>query len=152
MKVCDDGKLVQILRSWTLSVVLSLSKMWFCLPFKTQHLGDWILSPTQLGPIERASPYLRTSLRNFVLKHEQDDILDKDETMDNVQERNICNKCIIVLSSPSLSIFFIFSLSSFLFPPLIFYFFSPSQFPHFIVRLTIVSFHISNFLLFSPFL
>jgi hypothetical protein len=33
---------------------------------------------------------IKSSLRNVVLKHTQDDILDKDETMDNVQERNIC--------------------------------------------------------------
>jgi hypothetical protein len=40
------------------------------------------VEPTQLGPIDRASPYLRTLY--FV------NILNKDETMDNVQEYNIC--------------------------------------------------------------
>jgi hypothetical protein len=55
--------------------------------------------PTQLGPIDRASPYLRTpvlpddgnriqSPKRCVLKYKQDDIFDKDKTMDNVQERN----------------------------------------------------------------
>jgi hypothetical protein len=32
---------VQILRFWTLSIVLSLSKTSSCLSFKTQHFGDW---------------------------------------------------------------------------------------------------------------
>jgi hypothetical protein len=45
-----------------------------CLFFKTQRFGDWILSPssvksTQLGPVDRASPYLR----NVVLKNKQND-------------------------------------------------------------------------------
>jgi hypothetical protein len=40
---------------------------------------------TQLGPYDRASPYLRC-----VLKEKQDDVSDKDKTMDNVQKRNIC--------------------------------------------------------------
>jgi hypothetical protein len=30
--------------------------------------------------------------KRCVLKHKQKDILDKDKTMDNVQERNICTK------------------------------------------------------------
>jgi hypothetical protein len=39
-------------------------KTLFCLFFKTQRFGDWILSPSsvksaQLGPISRPSPYLR---------------------------------------------------------------------------------------------
>jgi hypothetical protein len=46
LKVCDDGTLVQILHFWTLSIVLSLSKLSFCLSFKTQRFGDWILSPS----------------------------------------------------------------------------------------------------------
>jgi hypothetical protein len=35
---------------------------------------------------------IESSLRNVVLEHKQNDILDKDEMMDNVQERNICSK------------------------------------------------------------
>jgi hypothetical protein len=64
LKVCDDGKLVQLLRSWTLSIVSSLSKMSSCLHLKTQRFGDWILSSssgkTDSGPIDRTSPYLET--------------------------------------------------------------------------------------------
>jgi hypothetical protein len=37
LKVCDNGKLVQLLHSWTLSIILSLSKMSSCLYFKTQR-------------------------------------------------------------------------------------------------------------------
>jgi hypothetical protein len=64
LKVCDNGKLVQILRSWTLSIVLSLFKM-YCLCFKTQLLetGFYLclqVKPTQLDQVDRASPYLRT--------------------------------------------------------------------------------------------
>jgi hypothetical protein len=44
------------------------------------------VKPTQLGPIDRASPYLRTP----VPAPGQDGDLDKDRTMDNVQEHNIC--------------------------------------------------------------
>jgi hypothetical protein len=32
------------------------------------------------------------SVQSCVFKHKQDDILDKDTTMDNVQERNICSE------------------------------------------------------------
>jgi hypothetical protein len=35
-----------ILRFWTLSIILFLSKTPSCLYFKTQHFGDWILSPS----------------------------------------------------------------------------------------------------------
>jgi hypothetical protein len=52
LKFCDFGKLVQLLRSRTLSIVSSLSKMSSCLYFKTQRFGDWILSPTS-GPVWR---------------------------------------------------------------------------------------------------
>jgi hypothetical protein len=45
LKVSDDGKLVQPLHSWTLSIVSSLSKMSSCIYFKTQCFRDWILSP-----------------------------------------------------------------------------------------------------------
>jgi hypothetical protein len=51
--------------------------------------------PTQLGPVNRASPYLRTtdriqSPKRCVLKDKQGGVLDKDKTMDSVQKRNIC--------------------------------------------------------------
>jgi hypothetical protein len=51
--------------NWTLSIILFLSKTPSSLYFKTQRLGDWILSrlqvkPNQLGQIDRARPYLRT--------------------------------------------------------------------------------------------
>jgi hypothetical protein len=46
LKVCDDGTLLHILCFLTLSIVLSLSKMSFCLSFKTRHFRDWILSPS----------------------------------------------------------------------------------------------------------
>jgi hypothetical protein len=54
---------------------------------------------TELGPIDRASPYLRggsylkteteASLRNVVLKNKQYGVLDNDKKMDNVQ-KHIC--------------------------------------------------------------
>jgi hypothetical protein len=40
--------IVHILRLWTSSIVLYLSKMPSCLSFKTQGFGDWILSPSYL--------------------------------------------------------------------------------------------------------
>jgi hypothetical protein len=51
---------LQIFCFWTLSIILSPFKN--CrLFFKTQCFGDWILfsqvKSTQLGPIDRASPY-----------------------------------------------------------------------------------------------
>jgi hypothetical protein len=60
LRVCDDGELVHILCSWTLSIVSSLSKI------LTKHNVSQIrfylrlqVNPTQLGPIDRASPYLQ---------------------------------------------------------------------------------------------
>jgi hypothetical protein len=41
LKVCDDGKLVQLLCSYR-----RLSKMSSCLYFKTKRFGDWIVSPS----------------------------------------------------------------------------------------------------------
>jgi hypothetical protein len=41
LKVYDDGALVQILRFWTLSIVLSLFKMSISFSFKTQRFGNW---------------------------------------------------------------------------------------------------------------
>jgi hypothetical protein len=59
LKVCDDGTLVQILCFWKLSISClylqchhNVSKTEFCLRLQVK--------PTQLGPIDRASPYLRT--------------------------------------------------------------------------------------------
>jgi hypothetical protein len=62
---------VQILRFWTLAIVLivclkhrpvfiqkhNVSKTGFCLRLQ--------VTPTQIGPIDRASPYLRTPIPNF---------------------------------------------------------------------------------------
>jgi hypothetical protein len=47
--------IVQLLCSWTLSIVSSLSKMLSCLYFKTQRFGDWILSPS-LGKTYSVGP------------------------------------------------------------------------------------------------
>jgi hypothetical protein len=77
-KVCDGGTLVQILRFWTLPMVLFLSKRHSCLSFKTQRFGDWILSPS-------------SSKTYSVGSNKQDGVLDKDKTMDNVQKSNICS-------------------------------------------------------------
>jgi hypothetical protein len=65
LKVCDEGTLVQILCFWTLSMVLSLSKnrpvyFWKHNVSKTGFCLRLQVKPTQLGPIDRASPYLRT--------------------------------------------------------------------------------------------
>jgi hypothetical protein len=46
LKVCDDGTVVQILCSWTLSIFLPLSKTPSRLFFKILRFGDWILSPS----------------------------------------------------------------------------------------------------------
>jgi hypothetical protein len=43
LKVCDCGKLVQLLRSWTLFIILFVSKMSSCLYFKTKYKQDDIL-------------------------------------------------------------------------------------------------------------
>jgi hypothetical protein len=62
LKICDDGILVQILSVWTFSIVLSLFKLSsyvsklnvsetrFCLRLQVKLI--------QLGPIDKASPYL----------------------------------------------------------------------------------------------
>jgi hypothetical protein len=66
--VCDDCKLIQVLCFWTYSLSCFLFKMHnvletgFCL---------WLQAkPTQLGPVDRASPYLRTpaSTRDRIYK------------------------------------------------------------------------------------
>jgi hypothetical protein len=67
-KVCDDGTLVQILRFWALSIVLfyqkhrpvyfskhNFSETGFCLHLQAK--------PTQLGPINKGSPCIRTGLQ-----------------------------------------------------------------------------------------
>jgi hypothetical protein len=54
-----------------------VSQTGFCLRLQVK--------PTQLGPIDRASPSLRTPMPACVLKNKQDVVLDKDKTMDNVQ-------------------------------------------------------------------
>jgi hypothetical protein len=58
LRVCDDGKLVHILYSWTLSIALSLSKM--LTKYNVSEIGFYLrpqVKPTQLGPIDRANPY-----------------------------------------------------------------------------------------------
>jgi hypothetical protein len=57
LKFGDNGILIQLLCFWTLSIVLFLlkthaSETGFCLCLQVE--------PPQLGPIDRASPYLRT--------------------------------------------------------------------------------------------
>jgi hypothetical protein len=52
--------------------------------YSVSEIGFYLhpqVKPTQLGPIDRASPYLQTC---FFFN-----ILDKDEMMDNVQKYNI---------------------------------------------------------------
>jgi hypothetical protein len=71
IKVCDEGTLVKILCFWTLSIVLfylkhrpvyiskhNVSETGFCLRLHVKS--------TQLGPIDRASPYQVTWLKEFV--------------------------------------------------------------------------------------
>jgi hypothetical protein len=43
------------------------------------------VKPTQLGPIDTASPYVRPD----VFKYKHDGVLDKNWMMDNVQKHNI---------------------------------------------------------------
>jgi hypothetical protein len=58
LKLCDNGILIQILYFWTLSIVFFL--------FKTHNVLETgfclhpQVEPTQMGPIDRASPYLWT--------------------------------------------------------------------------------------------
>jgi hypothetical protein len=62
-----------------------VSETGFCLRLQVK--------PTQLGPIDKPSPYLRTesSLRNFVFWNINRTVfLDKNKTIDNVQKHNIC--------------------------------------------------------------
>jgi hypothetical protein len=62
LKVCDDGKLVQILRSWTLSIFYLKFPVYISKP-NVSETGFYLrpqVKPTQLGPIDRASPHLRT--------------------------------------------------------------------------------------------
>jgi hypothetical protein len=92
----DIMPLVQVWCFWTLPIVLYLSKTPSCLYFKTKFRRLDSVSvfrrPTQLSPIDRASPCLRStsrsylktesSLRNVVLnKNKQDGVLDKDKTI-----------------------------------------------------------------------
>jgi hypothetical protein len=79
----------KILRSSTFSIVSSLSKMSSCLCFKTRRFRDWILSPSSGKTYSVGSGDRIQSPKCRVLKHKQDNILSKDETMDNVQECNI---------------------------------------------------------------
>jgi hypothetical protein len=45
LKVCDDGKSVQLLCSWTLSIVLFFFFLSKCPVYiSKQRFGDWILS------------------------------------------------------------------------------------------------------------
>jgi hypothetical protein len=57
--------MVHILYFWTLSIVSSLSKM--LRKYNVSEIGFYLrpqVKPTQLGPIDRASPYLRI-LRSY---------------------------------------------------------------------------------------
>jgi hypothetical protein len=65
LKVCDDGKLVQILGYGTVSIVLSLSKMSTCLCSKTQRFGDWTIYWTKLSRFYLKME-IESSLRNAV--------------------------------------------------------------------------------------
>jgi hypothetical protein len=57
MKLCDHDTLIQLLCFWTLYIALLL--------FKKHNVSDTGFSlrlqvkPTEMGPIDRASPYLR---------------------------------------------------------------------------------------------
>jgi hypothetical protein len=44
------------------------------------------VEPTQLGPIDRASPYLQSPKRSI----KRTALLDKERMMDNVQKQNVC--------------------------------------------------------------
>jgi hypothetical protein len=61
-------QLVQLLCFWTLSIILSLSKKHRPVYFSKHNVSETgfclclQVKPTQLGPIDRTSPYLRTSL------------------------------------------------------------------------------------------
>jgi hypothetical protein len=70
---------VQILRFWILSIVL-LSKMLSCLFSKTmfqrlESASRLQVRPTQMGPIDSASPYSRTQLIRSYLKTETESSL-----------------------------------------------------------------------------
>jgi hypothetical protein len=94
---------VQILFFWTLFIVLFLSKSLTCFikNYNISETGFCLrlqVKPTQLGPIDIASPYLRTIGFNQLGFPEDGDriqspkrcVLNKSRTMDNVQKGNIC--------------------------------------------------------------
>jgi hypothetical protein len=67
LKLCDDGILTEILYFWTLPIVLILSKTLSHLYLKhnvseTGFCIHFQAKPTQLGPVDRASPYFQTPL------------------------------------------------------------------------------------------
>jgi hypothetical protein len=70
--------------------VLSLSKTPSCVYLKTHNVSETgfclrlQVKPTQLGPIDRASPCL--SLRKAVFLNKNRTVLDKNRTIDNVQK------------------------------------------------------------------
>jgi hypothetical protein len=112
------SKSFQILYFWRLSIILfylkkkhNVSETWFCLRLREK--------PTQLGPIDRASPYLRTpvltpryviqakhstnhlrelrqnikiylKIHTYEALHQRTIKIDKNRTMNNVQKHNIC--------------------------------------------------------------
>jgi hypothetical protein len=73
LKFCDHGILIELLCFWTLSIFCfylkqyNVSETAFCLRLQVE--------PTHLVPIDRASPYLLTGLRNVVFRcnRKQDD-------------------------------------------------------------------------------
>jgi hypothetical protein len=92
LKVCGDGTLIQILSSWILLTFLfylkhNVSETGFCLC----HL----VKPTQFGPIDGASPYLRPTEQDFPgdgvrIQSPKCLVLNKNRTIGNIQKRNIC--------------------------------------------------------------
>jgi hypothetical protein len=89
LKVSGDGKSFWLLCSWTLSIVLSLSKktaLFFPQNATFRKLGSvsvlrqnllcWAQLTELIGP------------KCSVLRKKQDGFLDKDKTMDNVQEHS----------------------------------------------------------------
>jgi hypothetical protein len=70
-KVSDDGTLIQILYFWTLSIVLFYIKYRpvYISKYNDSDTGSCLrlqVKPTQLGPIDKASPYLRWRRQNPV--------------------------------------------------------------------------------------
>jgi hypothetical protein len=78
----------------------------FYLSYRPVCITKHNVSETSLSPssgktysvLSNLKTETESSHRNVVLKYKQDDVLDKNRTMDNVQKHNICTKRIVAIN------------------------------------------------------